>query len=124
MSRTYKRTSKHTKRAWVPYIISSRYYNGQPGNELYSWRTRFQNDSARYGSDPKKIERFLEENPKYRNEIGAYFLSRYTPKYYRTVTTDIPNRYHDRKLCRKIIREEIDIDEAVWSRYRKPNYYW
>lgn len=124
MSKTYRRTSKHTKRAWVPHIYRSRWYERDETEKLYSWKPRFTDDTRGYGSDRQKIDRFLEENPKYKNDIGVYFLSRHTPRHYYKMTTDIPNRYHDRKLCRKLIRDEIDSDEIVWSRYRKPNKYW
>jgi hypothetical protein len=119
MSRTYRRTNKGQKTDWLPGL------SRDDIEEDFSWRSRW----YKWKPDPYAVN-FLAKHPHRIKDIddcfyhGSYLRCR-APSWWNRLMHTRPRRHIERELCKRIVKDEIDLDEVSFPLHTKPHsYYW
>ena len=112
MSKTYRRTTKGPKRDWLPNI--SRYDIDDKLIPKYN--------ISHY--DQLKLE-WVTKNPHRISDVDNWFHWMTEPSRWHHEFSTVPRRQRERRLLKKILKNEIDADDTVWPLNDVPHiYYW
>lgn len=110
MSRTYRRTCKGQKRAWLPEIWWKKHYF-----ILYP-----------RDKDGERAEEWCRKHPHRRKDINDYFhwLDN-EPWWWRHDYHTVPRRAKTRALIQKVKNDSVDVEDVVFPLHNRPRiYYW
>jgi len=117
MTCSYKRTKRGQKRDWLPEI--STYCESHGHRWFHDWKETKQ----KY----KEEKAWVAKNPHRVKDVDDFFVLDYakSPSWHNHDFHTVPRRRIERDLLKKVLKDDIDPDDAAWPDGKKPvNYYW